>query len=227
MNYRNIAYGILAYYWVGNGIFTMDLPTFLPDNAVSFLTAGCVGWLYRDHSQRDSDEAIARSRSPRLLTHWGDFSWDGVTDVINVGGEICCLFFGNGINYDGWFGRGDIAIIAPKNHIDEIGQNRIIKTNLRKTRMDKYVSEQVGEVRVTFHGLVEHDVFGKVADAETIKLEQRNMIANEKIVQQRDLIDSVTQIVGDTAMVGQILNPASELTRSLHDALAANNGDDD
>ena len=227
MNYRNIAYGILAYYWILNGLFNLNLPTILPDNAVVFLTVFCVGWLWRDYSQRDSDIATARSRSPRLLTHWGDFSWNGVTDVINVGGEICCMYFGNGINYDGWFEQGDIAIIAPKNHIIEVGQNRVIKTNLKKTRMDKSVSDQVGDVRVTLHGLVEHVIFSEGTSGETMDFEQRIRIANEEIVQQRDLIDSLTKIVGDTAMVGQILNPAAEVTRSIHEALAAKNGDDE
>lgn len=225
MNYRNIAYGIIVYYWGIIGIFAMNFPTILPDKAISFLTAGCVGWLWCEHGQRDSDIATARSRSPRLLTHRGDFSWNGVTDVVNVGGEICCLFFGNGINYDGWFEQGNIAIIAPKNHVIEVGQNRVIKTNLKKTRMDKSVSDQVGDVRVTLHGLVEHVVFSEGTSVETMGFEQRMGIANEKVVQQRDLIDSLTKIVGDTSMVGQIINPASELTRSLNEALASNNGD--
>lgn len=223
MNYRNIAYGILAYYWIIIGMFAMNFPTIFPDKSISFLTAGCVGWLWCDYSQRDSDIATARSRSPRLLTSLGDFSWDGVTDIVNIGGVKCNLYYGNGCNHDGWFERGNIAIVVPDSQTVEVGKNRLVKTKLDR-RTPPNLRDRIGEVRATLSGMVEHDVF-TVASSETIKLEKQLLVANDQIDQQMKYINSINEIVGNTAMMGNILNPASEVLRGIKEALASNNGD--
>ena len=227
MNYRKITYGILAYYWILIGMFTMNLPTILPDNAVSFLTAGCVGWLWRDHSQRDSDIATARSRSPRLLTLFGDFSWDGVTDVINIDGIKCNLYYGNGFNYDGWFQRGNVAIVAPCDQVVEVGPNRLIKTKLDKKRMVPQIEDRIGDVRVILTGLLEHDIFGVSPTSDQIDLERQRDIALNLASHQSDLIDQLNKIVGDTAQIGQMVNPDAALRNELRAILDESNGDDE
>ena len=72
--------------------------------------------------------------------------------------------------------------------------------------------------------MVEHDAF-TVASSETIKLEKQLLVANDQIDQQMKYINSINEIVGNTAMMGNILNPASEVLRGIKEALASNNGD--
>lgn len=174
MNYRNISYGILAYYWIAIGMFTMNLPTILPDNAISFLTAGCVGWLWRDHSQRDSDIATARSRSPRLLTLLGDFSWDGVTDIRTIHGRKYAIMYGNGVNYDGWYERGDVAICVPSDQVMQIGQNVLVATDMKRGSIPPNVIFD-GDVRVVLTGNLPSQIFDKVTcdhNLDTISAER-------------------------------------------------------
>lgn len=132
MESRKIAYGILVYYWILIGLLNLNLPLILPQKAVSFLTAACIGWLYCNYTQLEDDIATARSRSPRLLTLLGDFSWDGVTDIRTISGTKYSLFYGNGINHNGYFERGDVAICVPADHVVDVGMNRMIVTDLKK-----------------------------------------------------------------------------------------------
>ena len=208
-------------------MFTLNLPTILPDNAVTFLTVFCVGWLWRDYSQREDDIATARSRSPRLLTLLGDFSWDGVTDVINVDGVKCNLYYGDGFNYNGWFERGDIAIVAPCEQVTEVGKNRLIKTKLDKKRMFPQIEDRIGDVRMILSGFLEHDVFGESPTSDQIDLERQRDIAVDLAGHQSDLIDQLNKLVGDTAQIGQMTNPDAALRNELRSILDESNGDDE
>ena len=196
MNYRNIAYGILAYYWVAIGMFTMNLPTVLPDNAVSFLTAGCVGWLYRDHSHQDNDVAIARSRSPRLLTTVGDFSWDGVTDIRTINNRKYSIMYGNGLNYDGYYERGDVAICVPFNQVVPLGQNALVCTDIKKGSIPPNITFD-DSVRVVLTGNIPSQVFPSVKcdyDIDTINAERDAAVDYSTIMFQlnQDLLNGVS-----------------------------------
>lgn len=130
MNGRNIALGILVYYWVILGIFAFPFPRILPDPLVTYTTIGSVGWLIRDYSQDSSDD-YCRRMSPQLITERGIFSWDGSTYYVPVSGRKFALFYGNGCNYDGNFYRGDVAILCPPEMVVDCGTDRIVTVRFK------------------------------------------------------------------------------------------------
>ncbi|HAE41497.1 MAG TPA: hypothetical protein DCG34_01070 [Clostridiales bacterium] len=134
MNGRDIAWGILLYYWVVLGIFNFPFPQVLPDTIVGYATLGSCGWLIRDYSNNDDDiDDYCRRMSPQLITERGIFSWDGVTSRVTVAGRSFSLFYGNGCNFAGNFYRGDVAILCPSDMaVDGGGMNKIIAVEFKK-----------------------------------------------------------------------------------------------
>ena len=213
MNYRNISYGILAYYWVGIGMFTMNLPTILPDNAISFLTAGCVGWLWCDHSQRGNDIAVARSRSPRLLTLVGDFSWDGVVDARTIHGRKYAILYGNGLNYDGWYERGDVAVCVPYDHVISVGQNAIVVTDIRKGSVPPNIIFE--DVRAVLSGNLPSQIFDNAkVDHELDTIANERDAAIEFGAMQWQLNQDLLNSVADARHLFNMINPIRVVKQS-------------
>jgi hypothetical protein len=157
LNGRNVARGILIYYWGLIGLLNFSLPQVLPDTLVTYATIGSVGWLIRDYAT-DSAEDYCRRMSPQLMTEMGVFSWDGSTRYITVAGRKFALFYGNGCNHDGTIYRGDVAIICPPEHVFDVGSDRIISTEFKR----RYIPPDIvfdTHVRAVMYGDLPSPVF--------------------------------------------------------------------
>ncbi|WP_340819050.1 hypothetical protein [Methanolobus sp. WCC4] len=130
---KNISLAVLAYYWGLIGLFRADLPLILTDKLITWATIGSCFWLLFLHFHEDEEdiEDYCRRMSPQLLTEKGTFSWSGITHSTHAGVLSFNIYYGNGCNHDGLVYEGNIAIVCPKDHVVEVGQDRLIRTEFK------------------------------------------------------------------------------------------------
>ncbi|NPE27627.1 hypothetical protein HNV12_06505 [Methanococcoides sp. SA1] len=169
----NFAKWILVYYWGAIEILNFDLPLVLSQANISRVTLMALGYLicyWTQNNQKLIDEYIqimdylnVKTKSPKLMTSWGVYSWTGESYLRNVNG-LPYRIFHEGVNYLGSIERGDKVFMCPEDQAVQIGPHILIKSDIELKEPDEVTGElraDVGDAWV-IKGTLPAQIFGSV-----------------------------------------------------------------
>lgn len=242
MDNRYYAYGILVYYWGLIYLIGWDLPKILPDNLINPVCLIVLGsllatWFYDDEEMQ---RLVAKSKSPRFMSTIGCFSWTGDYDSRDIFGTENYILYGNGINFNGWYERGNVAVVVPAEHCMRIGRNMIVTTELNEIRVpagtvyDENVDAVFGGDSVTLQFFDAKDDYDRETELSRIKTEKACAVAVAHMYWQTN--NDMLNMVKDQANVAMDINPLTIIHDSVQrltspekkkSSLFSDEGDDD